>query len=69
MIEFGALDGLGADIFFAFCCKDAVTHRDVLGRLTHMILRTPLLRQLRQASDGRGMFESLIGCEREIMKC
>ena len=68
-IEFSALDGLDADIFFAICCQDSITHRSVLDRLTGMILKTPLLIQLRKAPDSRGMFQSVIACEREFVKC
>ncbi len=67
-IPFGALDGMGTDLFFLACCQDDRIHLHVLARLCMMCSQTGLLSSLRSAADHDEMLAVLLVAEDEIIR-
>lgn len=67
-IPFGSPDGSTTDLFFLICCQDDRIHLHVLARVCMMCHHTSVLLELREAAEGRDMFESLVAAEQEVIR-
>ena len=67
-MPFGALDGMGTDLFFLVCCQDDRIHLHVLARLFMMCSQTPLLPNLRSATDRDDMLAAILAAEAEVIR-
>jgi len=67
-VPFGALDGLGTDLFFLVCCQDDRIHLHVLARLCMMCSQTPLLPNLRSAAARDEMLAALLAAEQAVIR-
>jgi len=67
-IFFGAQDGEQTDLFFLICCTDDALHLHTLARLCMLAHGTLLLSDLRAASSGEEMYQTLCRAERDLLK-
>ncbi|HRR33439.1 MAG TPA: PTS sugar transporter subunit IIA [Kiritimatiellia bacterium] len=67
-IFYGAQDGAPTDLFFLICCTDDALHLHVLARLCMMAHGTMLLSDLRAATTGDEMYQTLRHAELDLLK-
>lgn len=66
-VPFSAPDGQPTRLFFLICCQDDRLHLHTLARLCMLLMKTPILAQLREVTDPQAAYDALLEAEKSVL--
>lgn len=66
-VPFSAPDGQPTRLFLLICCQDDRLHLHALARLCVLLMKTPILAHLRDATDPQAAYDAILEAEKSVL--